>query len=112
MESTCSHRRALGSNSAFCFSNSNNILGDNSMKKPFAFMAFLLLVLTGAVAQAANGYLEAYANYRCDAVASRANLLVVYHDADAVVAAIPTHAIVHEDDGSLYEFVRYYLVVD
>ena len=82
------------------------------MKKLFAFMAFLFLVLMGSVSQAANGYLEAYSNYRCDAVASRANILVVHHDADAVVAAIPTHAIVHQDDGSLYEFVRYYLVVD
>ena len=37
---------------------------------------------------------------------------MVHHDADAVVATIPTHAIVHEDDGAPYEFVRYYLVVD
>ncbi|MBR6386754.1 MAG: trypsin-like peptidase domain-containing protein [Thermoguttaceae bacterium] len=82
------------------------------MKKLFAFMAFLFLVLLGAVAQAANGFLEAYANYRCDAVASRANILVVHHDADAVVAAVPAHSIVHEDDGSIYGFARYYLVVD
>lgn len=73
---------------------------------------FFILVLLGAVAQAANGFLEAYSNYRCDAVASRANLFVVHHDADTVVAAVPTHAIVHEDDGAPYEFVRYYLVVD
>lgn len=73
---------------------------------------FFILVLLGAVAQAANGFLEAYSNYRYDAVASRANLLVVHHDADAVVAAVPTHAIVHEADGAPYEFVRYYLVVD
>ncbi len=117
MESTCSHRRALDSKNAFCFNNSNtqnsnNFIGDSTMKKLFAFMAFLFLVLMGSVSQAANGFLEAYANYRCDAVASRANLLVVHHDADTVVAAVPTHAIVHEDDGSLYGFVRYYLVVD
>ena len=111
MESTCSHRRALGSNSAFCICNSN-ILGEKAMQKSFAFAFFLFLVLMCSVSQAANGYLEAYANYRCDAVASRANILVVHHDADAVVATIPTHAIVHDDDGSLYEFVRYYLVVD
>ncbi len=102
--------RALGSNSAFCTCNSN-ILGDKAMQKSFAFAFFLFLVLMCSVSQAANGYLEAFSNYRCDTVASRANILVVHHDADAVVAAIPTHAIVHEDD-SLYEFVRYYLVVD
>ena len=117
MESTCSHRRALDSKNAFCFNNSNtqnsnNFIGDSTMKKLFAFMAFLFLVLLGAVAQAANGFLEAYANYRCDAVASRANILVVHHDADAVVAAVPAHSIVHEDDGSIYGFARYYLVVD
>ena len=117
MESTCSHRRALDSKNAFCFNNSNtqnsnNFIGDSTMKKLFAFMAFLFLVLLGAVAQAANGFLEAYANYRCDAVASRANILVVHHDADAVVAAVPAHSIVQEDDGSIYGFARYYLVVD
>ena len=117
MESTCSHRRALDSKNAFCFNNSNtqnsnNFIGDSTMKKLFAFMAFLFLVLLGAVAQAANGFLEPYANYRCDAVASRANILVVHHDADAVVAAVPAHSIVHEDDGSIYGFARYYLVVD
>ena len=100
--------RALGSNSAFCTCNSN-ILGDKAMQKSFAFAFFLFLVLMCSVSQAANGSLEAFS---CDTVASRANILVVHHDADAVVAAIPTHAIVHEDDGSLYEFVRYYLVVD
>ena len=82
------------------------------MKKLFAFMAFLFLVLMGSVSQAANGFLEAYANYRCDAVASRANLLIIHHDAEIVVAAVPKHAIVHKDDGSIYGFVRYYLVVD
>lgn len=76
------------------------------------FVIALLLVTLCSVSQAANGYLEAFSNYRYDAVASRANILVVHHDADAVVATIPTHAIVHDDDGSLYEFVRYYLVVD
>ncbi|MBQ5366695.1 MAG: hypothetical protein IIU43_04390, partial [Thermoguttaceae bacterium] len=82
------------------------------MQKSFAFAFFLFLVLMCSVSQAANGYLEAFSNYRCDTVASRANILVVHHDADAVVAAIPTHAIVHEVDGAPYEFVRYYLVVD
>ena len=77
-----------------------------------AFVTALLLVMVCSAAQAANGYLEAYSNYRCDNVASRANLLVVHHDADAVVAVVPTHAIVHEVDGAPYEFVRYYLVVD
>lgn len=103
--------RALGSNSAFCTCNSN-ILGDKAMQKSFAFAFFLFLVLMCSVSQAANGYLEAFSNYRCDTVASRANILVVHHDADAVVAAIPTHAIVHQDDGAPYGFVRYYLVVD
>ena len=111
MESTCSHRRALGSNSAFCICNSNT-LGEKAMQKSFAFAFFLFLVLMCSVSQAANGYLEAYANYRCDAVASRANLLVVYHDANIVVAAVPKHAIAHEEDGSLNSFARFYLVVD
>lgn len=104
--------RALESKNAFCFSNSNVISRGIPMQKLVAFMAFLLLVLMCTVSQAANGYLEAYANHRGDAVASRANLLVICNDADIVVAAAPAHPIVHEDDGTLYKYVSYSLVVD
>ncbi len=117
MKSSVLYRCALDSKNAFCFNNSNtknsnNFLGDSTMQKLFAFMAFLFLVLMGSVSQAANGYLEAFSNYRCDAVASRANLLIIHHDAEIVVAAVPKHSIAHEDDGSLYRFVRYYITVE